>query len=160
MFPVGLTDLSAIKYKKDILPFQVRCLFGAVSQIRTGDLILTKDALYLLSYNSVPRSLSIIYNNRQNVKRFFKKNQIFFAPLLYPENTRDYPVFTHQDKLSSVHKHTVHCHKTKTNQKISDIPQTPQPGAAKRRSIIEHRKSPRGEHVCRNKREESKVCKR
>ena len=26
--------------------------FGADSQIRTGDLILTKDALYLLSYNS------------------------------------------------------------------------------------------------------------
>ena len=80
MFPVGLTDLSAIKYKKDILPFQVRCLFGAVSQIRTGDLILTKDALYLLSYNSVPRSLSIIYNNRQNVKRFFKKIKYFLLP--------------------------------------------------------------------------------
>ena len=26
--------------------------FGAASQIRTGDLILTKDALYLLSYSS------------------------------------------------------------------------------------------------------------
>ena len=26
--------------------------FGAVTRIRTGDLILTKDALYLLSYNS------------------------------------------------------------------------------------------------------------
>ena len=29
-----------------------RALFGADSQIRTGDLILTKDALYLLSYIS------------------------------------------------------------------------------------------------------------
>ena len=27
-------------------------LFGAATQIRTGDLILTKDALYLLSYSS------------------------------------------------------------------------------------------------------------
>ena len=26
--------------------------FGAAGQIRTGDLILTKDALYLLSYSS------------------------------------------------------------------------------------------------------------
>ena len=36
---------------------QKRCVFGeqngAASQIRTGDLILTKDALYLLSYSSV-----------------------------------------------------------------------------------------------------------
>ena len=28
-------------------------LFGAATQIRTGDLILTKDALYRLSYNSI-----------------------------------------------------------------------------------------------------------
>ena len=31
--------------------------FGAASQIRTGDLILTKDALYLLSYSSIYISL-------------------------------------------------------------------------------------------------------
>ena len=29
-----------------------RVSFGAATQIRTGDLILTKDALYLLSYSS------------------------------------------------------------------------------------------------------------
>ena len=29
-----------------------RCCSGAADQIRTGDLILTKDALYLLSYSS------------------------------------------------------------------------------------------------------------
>ena len=29
-----------------------RVFFGAATQIRTGDLILTKDALYLLSYSS------------------------------------------------------------------------------------------------------------
>ena len=33
---------------------------GAASQIRTGDLILTKDALYLLSYSSVSDSFFII----------------------------------------------------------------------------------------------------
>ena len=31
--------------------------FGAATQIRTGDLILTKDALYLLSYSSILASL-------------------------------------------------------------------------------------------------------
>ena len=31
---------------------QNRVSFGAATQIRTGDLILTKDALYLLSYSS------------------------------------------------------------------------------------------------------------
>ena len=31
---------------------QNRASFGAATQIRTGDLILTKDALYLLSYSS------------------------------------------------------------------------------------------------------------
>ena len=30
-----------------------RCCSGAADQIRTGDLILTKDALYLLSYSSI-----------------------------------------------------------------------------------------------------------
>ena len=40
--------------KKKHLHF-CRCC-GADSQIRTGDLILTKDALYLLSYISMPRT--------------------------------------------------------------------------------------------------------
>ena len=30
-----------------------RCCFGAAGRIRTADLILTKDALYLLSYSSI-----------------------------------------------------------------------------------------------------------
>ena len=33
---------------------------GAASQIRTGDLILTKDALYLLSYSSILNNFLII----------------------------------------------------------------------------------------------------
>ena len=39
--------------QKDTRTKRYRCLFGADSQIRTGDLILTKDALYLLSYISI-----------------------------------------------------------------------------------------------------------
>ena len=38
--------------QKDSRPDRGDCFFGADSQIRTGDLILTKDALYLLSYIS------------------------------------------------------------------------------------------------------------
>ena len=34
--------------------------FGAASQIRTGDLILTKDALYLLSYSSIFQTASLL----------------------------------------------------------------------------------------------------
>ena len=33
--------------------FRMSSSFGAIAGIRTPDLILTKDALYLLSYNSV-----------------------------------------------------------------------------------------------------------
>ena len=38
--------------KKAPTPFRCRSFSGAATQIRTGDLILTKDALYLLSYSS------------------------------------------------------------------------------------------------------------
>ena len=41
--------------------------FGAASQIRTGDLILTKDALYLLSYSSISDSFCIIAQDAGNV---------------------------------------------------------------------------------------------
>ena len=34
---------------------QASGFFGAAARIRTGDLILTKDALYLLSYSSIFR---------------------------------------------------------------------------------------------------------
>ena len=40
------------KSKKPVT-VEVTGFFGAVTQIRTGDLILTKDALYRLSYNSI-----------------------------------------------------------------------------------------------------------
>ena len=40
--------------KKALFPKRKRAFnCGAVNQIRTGDLVLTKDALYLLSYISV-----------------------------------------------------------------------------------------------------------
>ena len=45
--------------------------FGAAIQIRTGDLILTKDALYLLSYSSISDSPNIIAGETKNVNSFF-----------------------------------------------------------------------------------------
>ena len=53
--PYGMCDYtfeSADSAKKHRRPFGLRCFFGAAGQIRTADLILTKDALYLLSYSS------------------------------------------------------------------------------------------------------------
>ena len=40
------------KFKKRPISFKIRRFSGADTRIRTGDLILTKDALYLLSYIS------------------------------------------------------------------------------------------------------------
>ena len=46
-------------------------VFGAAGQIRTADLILTKDALYLLSYSSILNSLCIISKIRGLSTVFF-----------------------------------------------------------------------------------------
>ena len=56
--------------------FQV-VFVGAVSQIRTGDLILTKDALYRLSYNSMVQSLIIV----PDISAFVKTDLQFFPPV-------------------------------------------------------------------------------
>ena len=58
--------------KKRTALFQVRCNAGAVTRIRTGDLILTKDALYLLSYNSIFDSFDIIARFPYTVNCFFR----------------------------------------------------------------------------------------
>ena len=52
---------------------------GAATQIRTGDLILTKDALYLLSYSSIFDSFDIIARKFPCVNYFFSKTATFFA---------------------------------------------------------------------------------
>ena len=52
-------------------------IFGAVTRIRTGDLILTKDALYLLSYNSISDSFDIITRKRSGVNYFFQNFRLF-----------------------------------------------------------------------------------
>ena len=44
---------SCRNQKKTPEIFGFRVFFGAADQIRTGDLILTKDALYRLSYSSI-----------------------------------------------------------------------------------------------------------
>ena len=46
------TIFSVFATKKHRKP-KLSMLFGAAGQIRTADLILTKDALYLLSYSSI-----------------------------------------------------------------------------------------------------------
>ena len=46
------TFFSVFATKKHRKP-KFSMLFGAAGQIRTADLILTKDALYLLSYSSI-----------------------------------------------------------------------------------------------------------
>ena len=54
---------------------RVPCFLGADNRIRTGDLILTKDALYLLSYisDSVIVSTVTYYNTlRFKMQMFFK----------------------------------------------------------------------------------------
>ena len=52
-------------------------IFGAVTRTRTGDLILTKDALYLLSYNSISDSSDIIAEKTNSVNYFFQNFCIF-----------------------------------------------------------------------------------
>ena len=50
-------------------------VFGAANQIRTGDLVLTKDVLCLLSHSSVTRNcLFIIARNGEDVNTFFSEN--------------------------------------------------------------------------------------
>ena len=51
--------------------------FGAAIQIRTGDLILTKDALYLLSYSSISDSFDIIAREWAAVNSFFQILRLF-----------------------------------------------------------------------------------
>ena len=56
MAPLGDAGRSPVrtphKSKQNAAPVWGLRFPGAVTRIRTGDLILTKDALYLLSYNS------------------------------------------------------------------------------------------------------------
>ncbi len=54
-------------------PCWARELFGAATQIRTGDLILTKDVLYQLSHSSVC-NVPIISEAHLFVKRNFKRS--------------------------------------------------------------------------------------
>ena len=52
-------------------------LFGAANQIRTGDLILTKDVLYHLSHSSI-LSFSVIIDSVNHYKVKFIFCQVFF----------------------------------------------------------------------------------
>ena len=60
----------AYTIEKPLHHFQCSGFFGAVTRTRTGDLILTKDALYLLSYNSISDSFDIIAREMRFVNYF------------------------------------------------------------------------------------------
>ena len=70
---------------------------GADDRIRTGDLILTKDALYRLSYISTPSSLDarfIILHPASKSKGFLKFFYIFFAEAFQASSGRRRSSFT------------------------------------------------------------------
>ena len=76
---------TAKSYKnaeKDPKSYDFRSKNGAAIQIRTGDLILTKDALYLLSYSSISDSSDIIARDIPSVNSFFQNFRLFSPPCL------------------------------------------------------------------------------
>ena len=54
----NMAELFRITPKQEEAPRKIARCYGADGRIRTGDLILTKDALYLLSYISAVQILS------------------------------------------------------------------------------------------------------
>ncbi len=55
---IRLRKESTEEKRKALNPYRIQGIKRAANQIRTGDLILTKDALYLLSYSSLLRFFS------------------------------------------------------------------------------------------------------
>ena len=75
----GLRNNITEKSKKPEI-IEISGFFGAVTQIRTGDLILTKDALYRLSYISKCVAAEVIIQDKVAFgKRFFKFLSNFLA---------------------------------------------------------------------------------
>ena len=70
-FDIGVSKKNQSKKKKATT---IVVAFGAATQIRTGDLILTKDALYRLSYSSV-KQLDYYITDPRIVKRKKQKNR-------------------------------------------------------------------------------------
>ena len=80
----GAGDCSLEKHgkpKSTQFQLKLRATSGAVNQIRTGDLFLTKEVLYQLSYSSIGFVVSgelaniIIPPDRRNVKRKIRKSR-------------------------------------------------------------------------------------
>ena len=61
----------------------IMVVFGADDRIRTGDLILTKDALYLLSYISISRLLGFFPSGEIYYSTVFQKLQYLNSTFLY-----------------------------------------------------------------------------
>ena len=80
-FCVGFCNCrhTAHKRRKPNTRWGPRLFLGAASQIWTGDLILTKDALYRLSYSSICTwTASPLYRTRQELSRGFSEKQKYF----------------------------------------------------------------------------------
>ncbi len=96
---------SPIAVQTKNAPEWVRFLFGAATQIRTGDLILTKDVLYQLSHSSNLSSLrtyDIITNPLAFVKRFFEKKSLLLVFLICLfTNNRFYDIIFSSHKLNN-----------------------------------------------------------
>ena len=83
------TDLQSAPFgHSGILPYSIFQLNGAGGRIRTPDLLITNQLLYLLSYTSLscflsrfwPLASALIYNNRYLLicQQVFLKNILFF----------------------------------------------------------------------------------
>ena len=92
-FCVGFSVFSAPKSaskrvkKNPSSPYKSRLSgFGADTQIRTGDLILTKDALYRLSYISRGNDAIIHKTNKKSrgKSRFSEKTKYFSSGSVFP----------------------------------------------------------------------------
>ena len=79
--------LAVVPYKNQKPRSFDRGFSGAATQIRTGDLILTKDVLYQLSHSSISQECflvtqTIITNYQRFVNTFLKNISIFFKNIL------------------------------------------------------------------------------
>ncbi len=53
------------KKEETLKALRLKGFIGAAGRIRTADLILTKDALYLLSYSSIHAAYAALYSKRR-----------------------------------------------------------------------------------------------
>ena len=80
--PEGLISKRVRKKKNPVRMIRTG-YYGAPSQIRTGDLILTMDALYLLSYRGGTRTAFEVYHRHFALTININKAVIDYLPVFY-----------------------------------------------------------------------------